>query len=208
LALAVTVLAMVKPTPVFGTYGAVLGAQLGDIVTLPDGRHGTVRAIERKLHVRVGSMSGFLLVGEVGPSALLLSVPGAPDGPVAVYTPIDHIPAHAANAKVVCEGVVSYWAPHLPNLTGAMGELGFKVCAVRGTVDPMVILWRGPERVVFVCTSVTTMDRLGLVALPRDATATEVDQARYAGRVTGSEEVAVPERAPAHLEPARQRPRR
>lgn len=156
---------------------------LGDVLTLPDGRHLTVRAIEPKLSSSVGSMAGFVLGGEIGPDATLVSIPTSPDGSVSLYAPLDHLPERAKNARPMCEGVVSYWAPHLPNMSGAMGELGYKVCVIRGQFDPMVLIWRGRERVVFIQTAVTTLSELGMTMLKRDPRATEVDQARHGAHV-------------------------
>lgn len=174
------------PTPIQSAdaYAKLTSVELGDIVTLADGRELTVRAIERRLRRTAGSMTGFVLGGEVGPQATLISVPGNPDGPVVLYTPLDYIPSHARDATPVCEGVVSYWAPHLPNYSGAMGEIGYKVCAVRGQIDPMVLVWRGRERVVFIRSAVGTASDLRFLCLDRDPNATEVDVVRHAARVT------------------------
>lgn len=160
--------------------------QLGDIITFPGGQAYSVRAVERALAQVVGTMAGFILVGEVGPRAALLSLSGDAAAPVTVYSPLDHIPAHARSATIVCQGVVSYWAPHLPNLSGAQGELGYKVAKLRGSVDPMVLLWRGEERVVFLRSGTQAPESLRVEALPRDAAATEVDQLRYAATVSPS----------------------
>jgi hypothetical protein len=173
-------------------YTQLVRAELGDIITLPEGRQLTVRAIERALSVAVGSMYGFLLGGEVGPQATLISTPGNPDAPITLYCPVDDIPAYARAATMRCEGVVSYWAPHLPNLSGALGELGYRVFSVRGHIDPMVILWRGAERVVFIKSATTTAAELRFACMPRDAGATEVDQTRYAARVGQTTSVPVP----------------
>lgn len=171
------------PAATRAAYQALLTAELGDIVTLPDGRQLTIRAVERRLAVTAGNMTGFLLAGEIGPQATLLSIPANPDSAVLLYTPIDYIPAHARDARLVCQGVISYWAPHLPGTSGAQGELGYKVCAVRGQIDPMVLIWRGAERIVFVKTAVATPADLRFLALPRNPNATEKDATRYAARV-------------------------
>jgi len=164
-------------------YQHLLSVELGDVVVLPDGRHLTLRAAERRLQRPVGSMSGFLLGGEVGPSAVLVSIPSSPDQPVGLYTPLDYIPPHGRDASVACEGVVSYWSPHLPNISGAMGELGYKVCAIRGQIDPMVIIWRAKERVVFIRSAVASLGDLRFKCLTRDPSATERSHAREAARV-------------------------
>lgn len=157
--------------------------QLGDIVSLHSGVALSVRASERQLAQPVGTMSGFVLLGEVGPESVLLSIPEGKQDTVNIYTPLDHVPAHAQVARVECQGVISYWAPHLPNLSGALGELGYKVASLRGTVDPMVLIWRGKERVVFVRTSAIAYDLLKITELPRNSAETEHDQQRYAATV-------------------------
>ena len=182
-------------TPTQTPFAALHTLALGDAATLPDGRTLTIRAVERALPRPVGSMAGWLLAGEIGPSATLISTPSSPDGAVVLYTPMDSVPAYARTATTVCEGVVSYWAPHLPNLSGAMGELGYKVCALRGKIDPMVLIWRGRELVVFVKSATTTPDALKFAFLNRDAAATERDVARFSSAVRTPNHVAVDEPA-------------
>lgn len=172
---------MHRDTP--GTYQTLRDLQLGDVVTLGAGQSYSVRAVERQLAEPVGTMAGFVLAGELGPQSALLSIPADAGAHVGVYTPLDHLPAHARSAVPVCQGVVSYWAPHLPNLSGAQGELGYKVARLRGSVDPMVLLWRGDERVVFLRSATFPLASLRFTSLPRDASATEVDQVRYAATV-------------------------
>lgn len=182
------------------TYQDLRQAQLGDVLTLGVGMPLSVRAIEPALPMPVGTMTGFVLAGEVGPQAVLLSIPPSERDPVSVYTPLDHIPPSARTAVPVCQGVVLYWAPHLPNLAGSHGELGYKVAKVRGSVDPMVLIWRGRERVVFWRTSTLSLGDVRIASLPRDPSRTEAPQARYAAAVGAG----APELYPAPvLEPAR-----
>lgn len=160
--------------------------QLGDILTLDTGQAYSVRSVERDLAAVVGTMTGFVLAGELGPQAVLLAVPPNAADPIDVYAPLDYIPLHARSATAVCEGVASYWAPHLPNLSGAQGEIGYKIARIRGSVDPMVLVWRGEERVVFLRSAALPLDYLHVHYLPRDASITEVDQARFAATVHAS----------------------
>lgn len=178
-----------------GTYATLVDVQLGDVVTIGAGQSFSVRAVERELAEPVGTMHGFVLAGEVGPQSALLSIPASAHDPVGVYTPLDHIPVHARTAIPVCQGVVSYWAPHLPNLSGAQGELGYKVARVRGSVDPMVLVWRGDERVVYMHSSTFPINHLRFTCLPRDASSTEIDQRRHAAVV--HQEVTTPYEVPA-----------
>lgn len=158
--------------------------QLGDIVSLPTIPAISVRALEAQLACIVGTMSGFVLLGEIGPDCYLLSITSDDHGQVDIYTPLDHIPVRYQHAEARCQGVVSYWAPHLPNISGAQGELGYKVARIRGAIDPMVIVWRGNERVVFLRTSTMPYTALQVTELPRNSEQTEKDVSRYASYVT------------------------
>lgn len=121
---------------------------LGDVVTLPDGRALTVRSIVQ-LAFPVGTMSSFLLLGEL---EMLLSVSPSAADPLGVYRPVEHFPVPAAHVRAAAEGAARYWAPHLPAVAGAMGEVRYRVLEVRGSLDPIVLVYRGPETVPFVRT--------------------------------------------------------
>lgn len=180
---------------------ALAQVELGDILTLPDGREQTVRAVEKELPQPVGPMAGWVLAGEVGPAAALLSLPAPGHNRVVVYTPLEDIPPHARAARTVAEGVVSYWSPHLPALSGAMGELGYRVCILRGASEPMVLAWIGRELVVFVKSAVTTPDALRVALLRRDRNATEQQVQRHSALVVDPSQV----QRPAHREAAPRR---
>ncbi len=121
---------------------------LGDVVTMPDGRPLTVRSVV-SLSVPVGSMAGFVLLGEM---EMLLATPPSPSDPLGVYLPVERFPVPEEMARVAATGAARYWAPHLPAVAGAMGEIQFRVLEVRGSVDPIVVVYRGPDVVVFVKT--------------------------------------------------------
>jgi hypothetical protein len=189
------------------SYQLLRALNLGDIVSLPDGREQTVRAMEQSLATPVGQMAGWVLAGEVGPQATLLAVPSQPNGEVVLYTPLEDVPPSARSANTVVEGVVSYWAPHLPGLSGAMGELGYKVCSIRASREPMVLLWRGREMVVFVKSAVADPDNLRYLFLQRDPNATERDVTRHSATVVKpGQPRSAPSGAPTrHAEPAKRR---
>lgn len=170
---------------------------LGDLVTLPAGDTLTVRAVERRLKETSGSMTGFVLAGEIGPDATLLSIPADPSGTVVLYAPVREVPVAAADVTQVCWGVVSYWPPHLPGLSGAMAELTYRVFRVRGQLEPMVVLWRGNERVVFVLSGTATPDMLDVRALRTNPAVTEQQVARHSSLVTDPAYIPAPEPAPA-----------
>jgi hypothetical protein len=163
---------------------------LGDLVSLPDGRRLSVRA-RVSLPVPEGPMAGFLICGEL---EALLSLPSQQHAPVGVYIPIPYLPQSAADAKVVFEGVTSYWAPHLPSVAGAMGELAWRVLRVRNAFDPLVAVYRGNELVVFVKASEAALEDLSVRFMPRtgddDATV-----ARHSALVGAPAPAPVPQRS-------------
>ena len=163
---------------------------LGDVVTLPNGRSLTVRSMVT-LATPVGSMSGFLLLGEL---EMLLSIPPSQNDPLGVYLPVERFPVDESQTRVAAEGAARYWAPHLPAIAGAMGEIRFRVLEVRGSVDPVVVVYRGPDVVVFVRTGHLDVRSLGMLRMQRPS-GVEQDVERHAATV-----------APApHLVPATER---
>lgn len=163
---------------------ALRTAHLGDILTFGPGHSRTVRAVAPALVKPSGVMTGFILAGEIGPDALLLALPASPNDPVTLYVPVDHVPeAREAAARVVCQGVVSYWAPHLPNFSGAQGELGYKVAELPGSFYPLVFIWRGGERIAFTRASEVPANQIGWTPMLRDAARTEVAQERHAAYI-------------------------
>jgi len=167
---------------------------LGDVVVLPDGRAMTVRS-QVTLPTPAGSMASFLIAGEMD---VLLSLPAQSNQPVLVYVPIDYLPEAAANARVVYEGATNYWAPHLPALQGAMGELLYRVVLVRGSVDPIVIVYRGPEIIVFIRASLASSLDFSVLKMRREDTS-HVEVARHAAIVTSPSPVpAAPVYEPLH----------
>lgn len=171
---------------------------LGDVVILPDGREKTIRARE-VLNVPIQTMAGFVIAGELD---VLLSTPTTDGSPVLVYVPLTELPADTRSARAVQEGVISYWAPHLPAVSGAMGELKYKIVEVSGWIDPIVMVWRGRECVVFVRATWAWPADLRILYMRRDPS-NQVAVTRHAGVVAdpagAPEPVAVPERRPAQV---------
>lgn len=162
------------------TYTPLATVALGDIVSLPDGRDYTARG-RVSLPQPVGSMAGFIIGGELD---VLLSLPPSVRTPISVYVPTSELPEYARGQRSRCvyEGAIRYWAPHLPAVSGAMGELLYRVLEVRGQIDPIVLIYRGSELIVFVrSTDVYPFD-IRVVAMDRGVD-NEVDVTRYAAVV-------------------------
>ena len=120
--------------------------QLGDIVQLSEGKSLSVRALVT-LPSPALTMGGFVILGEF---EYLLAAPSRHELPHVFYKPLHSLPAEVAAARVIFEGVCVYWAPHLPNIQNAMSELPFRVIEIPGNVNPWVIVYRGPELIIFV----------------------------------------------------------
>ena len=171
---------------------------LGDVVGLPDGRSLTVRSIA-VFEAAVSTMAGFVVLGEC---EYLVAAPSRQSLPHSVYLPVGDLRA-AKGAHAVIEGACAYWAPHLPALHGAMGELMFRVLDVPGSVDPWVVVHRGPEVLVFVRTGEMDVNRLRVTYMPRPQGHDPVEVVRHAATVIP---VPTPHSAPAPQEVPQQVP--
>lgn len=175
--------------------------ELGDIITGPNRSSYTIRA-KALLNPPVGPMAGFVLAGEM---EALFSIPCSQNGPISFYVPIDYIPVDRELCTSAAEGVARYWSPHLPAHGGAMGEVQFRVLTVRGSIDPIVLIYRGDELIVFIRASLIDREQLKVDRMDR-STALEAGTQRHSGLVRDSQRV--PDTAPAHLPtPARRRRR-
>lgn len=123
---------------------------LGDLLRISSLRQMHIVRGVVELPRTVGYVGGFVVAGELD---ALLSVPTRPTDPIGFYTPAPRMPVPAQHTRSLVEGVFNYWAPHLPAIQGAMGELAFRVIEARGSVDPVIVLYRGEEPVVFVRTA-------------------------------------------------------
>lgn len=151
---------------------------LGDVVVLPDGRAMTART-KVGLPSPVGSMAGFVICGEM---EVLLSTPVSIEGPINIYVPIDYFPFEESQARTAAQGAANYWAPHVPALRGAMGEILWRVVEIRGSIDPIVIVYRGDEVIVFIRVSFTAASGLQVLYMRRDES-NDVDVVRHAALV-------------------------
>jgi hypothetical protein len=118
--------------------------RLGDILTLPDGRSFSVRMFAPLPENALG-LESLIVLGDL---EMLL----APDrsGLVHVLMPAESLPPGASTAKRLCDGASAFWAPHLPAVGGAMGEILFRVLLLRNVFAPLVVLDRSGEYVFFL----------------------------------------------------------
>ncbi len=121
--------------------------RLGDIVTLPDERSLTVRA-RTIMPNSVGTMAGFMVLGELD---AILTTPARNGEFIGYYVPASSPTFDLeAPARQRAEGALRYWAPHLPPVASAMGELLYRVVEVHGAIDPHIVVYRSKEPIFFV----------------------------------------------------------
>lgn len=175
------------------------GLELGDIVTMPPARSLTVRAVAA-FAAPTASLDGFALLGEC---ELLVASPVGVSHEHQVFLPVGTLAA-AKGARLLLEGVASYWAPHLPSLTGAMGELPFRLIEVPGYTEPWILVYRGPEVLVFMRSYEIDEHGLQVLTMPRRSGADLVEIRRHAATVQPLPNqvpapAAVPAAEPAHV---------
>lgn len=134
---------------------------LGDIVSFPPDVQHTVRAVIR-FRSPYGSVAGFVLLGEFDAA---MSIPALQSVPAEISTPRDPSALDGQQVMLLQEGVTRYWAPHVPAVPGAMSEVKFKVLAVRGQEQPVLMCFRGPEKVVFVRLHSVWMSDVGVASM-------------------------------------------
>jgi hypothetical protein len=159
--------------------------RLGDIVTLPDGVSRSIR-MATPLPANELSLGFLVLLGELE----MVLAPG-PTG-VHILLPVERMPPQLASAKRLCDGAAAYWSPHLPALSGAMGEVLYQLLMLRSSFTPVTAITRGDDTVFFARSGQVTFSDLRMLKMARvDGDETEV--ARYAAIV---DPIAAPVRTP------------
>lgn len=150
---------------------------LGDIITLPDGRSFSVRMFTHlpENDLRIASLC---LLGDL---EVLLAPSTA--GPVAdVLLPVETLPPGAATARALCDGAAAFWAPHLPAIGGAMGEVLFRLMLLRSAFAPLVVIDRGGDHVFFLKVGEVQLSTLRSLRMPK-STLDAVEVSRFAAVV-------------------------
>lgn len=121
------------------------GLKLGDIMVLPDGRSFSVRMLA-SLSTNDLDFGLLCLLGDLE----LMLAPSATSNSVQVLLPVESLPQADTSAKLLCDGAAAFWAPHLPAIGGAMGEVLFRLLLLISLFAPLVIVDRGQDRVFFL----------------------------------------------------------
>lgn len=169
---------------------------LGDIVTFPDGRDFSLRMIadipDNPLRI-----SRLLALGDLE----LVLAAGDAASEVQVLLPVETLPPGASSAKVLCDGAAAFWAPHLPAIGGAMGEITFRLLMLRSAFAPLAVLNRSGDHIFYLRMGTLELSRIKVTHLPVSALSS-APVARFAA-VVDPIPVTVPTTAPARRLPQR-----
>lgn len=143
--------------------GDFSGYRLGDIVTLPDGVSRSIR-MAAPLPPNELLVSHLVLLGEL--EMVLAPVPVG----VHILLPVEHMPPQVSSAKHLCEGAAAYWSPHLPALSGAMGEVLYRLFMLRSSFVPVTALTRSDDTVFFVRSGQVKLSDVHVLRMPRTST--------------------------------------
>jgi hypothetical protein len=94
---------------------------------------------------------------------------GAGRGDVIAYVPIDQLPPRLASGKVIAEGRAGYLAAHVPNSSDALDVMPWRVLRLSGHLHPILMLYRGPQLLVFLPVGAVDIAELKTVHLPRSS---------------------------------------
>ena len=144
---------------------------LGDLITLQDGSSHSVRA-HASWTSPIKDIVGFVLLGEM---RLILDIP-ASGRAVDVYIPSDRTPDDPSHLSSQAQGLVRYWAPHLPPVSGAMSELSYRLLTTPMRIDPVFILYRQGEAIIFVKSGQIPFGSLRTDRLDKRSIETPVDR--------------------------------
>jgi hypothetical protein len=64
-----------------------------------------------------------------------------------------------------------------------MGEIFYRVLEVRGSTDPVVVIYRGPESVAFVRSGFAWPNDIEVLAMPRDPSNEQITVDRHTAQV-------------------------
>lgn len=155
---------------------ALAELRLGDILTLPDGRSLSVRMLaplpENPLRI-----SSLVTLGD-----LEMILAPTTTGRAEVLLPVESLPPSAASAKHLCDGASSFWAPHLPAVGGAMGEVLFRLLMLRDVFAPLVVLDRSGDHVFFLRVGEVELLSVRATRMPASSLS-DTPVARFAGVV-------------------------
>jgi hypothetical protein len=114
--------------------------RLGDYL-LVNNEPRTVRGIIGAGHLPF-KIKGYIILGELD---YIVEIP-TEGKHCTILSPSTQTPN---NGESVMEGAITYFAPHLPAVGGAMGELLFRVVVSKGYSEPIILIYRNAEVIAY-----------------------------------------------------------
>ena len=138
---------------------------LGDMVTTPDGRTGSVRllAMFPEGVSRPWRTGGFVILGDFD----AVMVTSRNTRAIAAYVPIESVPTHIAGSDLLAEGTAGFLAPHLPTEASALEPISWRAYRMVGQIEPLLVIYRGPQILVFLPATSFDISDVSVVHLPR-----------------------------------------
>ncbi|MFM7087956.1 MAG: hypothetical protein ACKOW9_00255 [Candidatus Paceibacterota bacterium] len=136
--------------------------QLGDIFSVSPDNYQTLRAFV-EFSEPVNGITKFYLLGNF---KLILAENHHSKDQYDVYLPVGTL-HNAVGSRVLLEGKTSFWSAHLPAVQEAMGEIYYRLLDVSGTLDPFIVIYRGPEVIIFIKTHGVPKNLVYTQTMPR-----------------------------------------
>jgi len=118
--------------------------RLGDLVETPSGDLETVRAVA-SVGYNIADVEGLCILGSM--NAVLLCRQDEEN--LVMLVPVQNIPQGAQTAQRMASGLVSFWAPHMPAIGGALCTAKYEIMMLMDTRDLFVMVTRGKETIFF-----------------------------------------------------------
>lgn len=149
--------------------------ELGDLVTITMGDQQTLRSYV-EFDEPVNGVRSFYLLGNF---KVMLVDNDSNDNELDVYLPVGSI-TNATGARVLLEGKTAFWSAHLPAVTEAMGIIYYRVLEVSSALEPYIVLYRGPEILIFIKTHGIPKNYIKTQTLPRRTEPDNISITRHA----------------------------
>jgi hypothetical protein len=146
-------------------WNSIRDLALGDMVTTPDGRTASVRllALFPEGVSRPWRTGGFVILGDF--DAVLVTSRNT--SAIAAYVPIESVPTHVAGSDLLAEGRAGFLASHLPTDASALEPISWRAYSMVGQIEPLLVVYRGPQILVFLPATSFDSSDVTVVHLPR-----------------------------------------
>ena len=138
---------------------------IGDMVTTPEGRTASVRLLAMFPDgiSRPWQTGGFVILGNFDAVMVTSRYTTA----ITAYIPIESVPTHIASSALLAEGTAGFLAPHLPSDASALEPISWRAYRMVGRFEPLLVVYRGPQILVFLPATNFDTNDITVVHLPK-----------------------------------------